>query len=171
MPLAVDQYAGRRDPRRRSPRLAPASQRRTTKIMGVSVRYLFVEPDDSVVLMSMARYGRIASGQGRVAKFAGKSVRVAEIVVDLLDRRPVAIKRSSYFLMQFTAEGKVDLLAEEERTRAAVDLAAGAVLGDARREGNLVPASSRFAKRRLEASQWEPSYQLRKRLIEAALGQ
>jgi hypothetical protein len=58
--------------------------------MGLSIRVFIVEDDDSINRLPLAQYERLLKRgpDERLLKYAGKRVRYALLVVDLVNRRP-----------------------------------------------------------------------------------
>ena len=61
--------------------------------MGLSIRIFIVEDDDTIKRLPLARYERLLKGDPdvRLSEYAGKRVRYALIVVDLVNRRPIEV--------------------------------------------------------------------------------
>ncbi len=66
--------------------------------MGMSLRVLFVNDDDSIQRFPPARYERLLerNPKERLSQYAGKRVRYILVVVDLLNREPVETLRVQY---------------------------------------------------------------------------
>jgi len=154
--------------------------------MGDSLRYFFVEDDDTIVPIPKARFERVFSGQGRAPRYAGKSVRVAAFGVELANRHPTGQYRASFYVIRFDESGKADQEQMLDQARAALDSTISPVLERSargadceehegsdrdKRDSNVIQASSKFAKRRMnETYGWTPGLQLRKRLVDLAMG-
>ena len=66
--------------------------------MGLSIRVFIVEDDDTIKRLPLARYERLLrrDPDERLSKYAGKRVRYALIVVDLVNRKPIEVVRDEY---------------------------------------------------------------------------
>ena len=66
--------------------------------MGLSIRIFIVEDDDTIKRLPLARYERLLKRDPdeRLLEYAGKRVRYALIVVDLVNRRPIEVVRDEY---------------------------------------------------------------------------
>ncbi len=84
--------------------------------MGLSIRVFIVEDDDSIKRLPLAQYERLLkrSSDERLLKYAGKRVRYALIVVDLVNRRPIDIVRDQFGFLDFDDEGQLKI-AEHEK--------------------------------------------------------
>ena len=60
--------------------------------MGLSIRVFIVEDDDSINRLPLAQYERLLKRDPNesLPKYAGRRIRYALIVVDLVNRRPIA---------------------------------------------------------------------------------
>ena len=61
--------------------------------MGLSIRIFIVEEDDTLKRLPMTRFDRLLKRDPNesLPKYAGKRVRYALIVVELINRRPIEI--------------------------------------------------------------------------------
>jgi len=66
--------------------------------MGLSIRIFIVEDDDTINRLPLARYERLLKRDPdeRLLRYAGKRVRYALIVVDLVNRKPIEVVRDEY---------------------------------------------------------------------------
>ena len=97
--------------------------------MGCSLRMFIVEDDDSLRRLSMARYGRLRNGgsEDRMPEYAGRSMRLATVVVNTFARVPISVWSETYEHLPFNSYGGFDTAAMEEsacefmRTHSIVD--------------------------------------------------
>ena len=63
--------------------------------MGLSIRIFIVEDDDTIKRLPLASYERLHKRDlyEQLSKYAGKRVRYALIVLDLVNRKPIEIVR------------------------------------------------------------------------------
>ena len=64
------------------------------------------------------------SSDERLLKYAGKRVRYALIVVDLVNRRPIEIVRDEFSYLDFDAEGRLKMGEHEKKDSLAFDMLA-----------------------------------------------
>lgn len=86
--------------------------------MGLSIRIFIIEDDDTIKRLPLARYERLLKRDPdeRLSKYAGKRVRYALIVVDLVNRRPIEIVRDQFDFLDFDDEGRLKV-AEHEKSK------------------------------------------------------
>ncbi len=116
--------------------------------MGLSIRIFIVEDDDTIRRLPLARYERLFNldPDERHLEYAGKRVRYALIVVDLVNRQPVEILRDEFGFLDFDDKGrlKVSELGIEESL--AFDMLAP-LLSD-QTNNQVIDARHKFAKKR-----------------------
>ncbi len=139
--------------------------------MGLSIRVFIVEDDDTIKRLPLARYERLLKRDSdeRLSKYAGKRVRYALIVVDLVNRRPIEILRDEFGFLDFDHKGrlKVSELGKEESL--AFDMLAP--LFPDQTNGRVIDAQHKFAKKRyLNKYSWSPRDDIRAAIAEAIFG-
>lgn len=140
--------------------------------MSLSLRYFFIDDTGQIHPVPLARYERIFSGQEAVPQYAGRKMRVAEVSVELVNGMPARTLRDAFSFLAFDGAGHVDQRFTDDYMRAASEAVSGAVLDkmDSAKSGGVLQAGGRFAKRRLEQThQWQPDYQLRKKILDQSL--
>jgi hypothetical protein len=133
--------------------------------MGLSLRIFLVEDDDSLHRLPLARYERLLRGKAgeRISQYAGKRIRYALVVVDLLDRRPVEIVHTEFSWLSLDSEGRLDRSGQEDEIRLAMQSISSVLEEDDSEQ--VVDARHRFAKKRYDHEyRWKPS-----RAIKAAI--
>jgi hypothetical protein len=94
---------------------------------------------------------------------------MVEAIVEVHERRPQAVVRVVYEMLGFDGAGRLDREAFLRQNMALCNSVGERVLrGLVEQETTLVDASSRFVAR---GGQWQPSPQLRQRILRAALGE
>ena len=85
--------------------------------MGLSIRVFIVEDDDSINRLPLVQYERLLkrSSDDRLLKYAGKRVRYALLVVDLVNRRPIEIVRDQFGFLDFDVEGRLKIAEHEKK--------------------------------------------------------
>ncbi len=139
--------------------------------MGLSIRVFIVEDDDTIKRLPLARYERLLKHDPdeKLLKYAGKRVRYALIVVDLLNRRPIEILRDEFGFLAFDDEGqlKISELGKEESL--AFDMLAP-LLSD-QTNSQVIDARYKFAKKRyFHKFSWTPTDEIRVAIAEAIFG-
>ena len=92
--------------------------------MGISLRIFLVNDDDSIQRLALSRYDRLLERdpKERLPQYAGKRVRYALAVVDLVDREPVEILRIQYSYLSFDSEGRIDAAEGEREARLLLEI-------------------------------------------------
>jgi hypothetical protein len=158
--------------RRKSPRQNLGHRdNRETQSMGLAVRVFLVEDDGYMRRLPLARYERLLRGEaeGFLPQYAGKRVRYALVVVDLVDRKPIEIRHVEYSWLSFDTEGHLDRSEERKEARLAME-----VLPPVTGEGSLqvVDARRRFARKSYDDRyKWKPTPDIQAAIIAATLGQ
>jgi hypothetical protein len=133
--------------------------------MGLSLRIFLINDDDSIQRLALAKYERLieCDRKERLPQYAGKQVRYALAVVELIHREPVEIILIQYSYLKFDSEGRLDPDYVEEEARLSLE-----VLPPLQMERDLWPvidARHQFAKKRFNHKyKWSPTPE-----IEAAI--
>ena len=92
----------------------------------------------------------------RLPEFAGKRIRYAELILDLVNRKPAEILRAIFSYMQFDAEGRIDSAYLEKQRRLSIDSIPPISLPSD--SENVINASHLFAQKRLyHQYAWKPT--------------
>ena len=75
-----------------------------------SVRIFFITDEDEILKVPIAKFERILKGsyEEKTERFAGKSIRAAEIAVMIENRKPVVVLRAIYYYLHFNEKGILD---------------------------------------------------------------
>ena len=78
--------------------------------MGTSVRIFLVQDDGSLKRFPLARFERLFQHHPdeSLPQYAGKKIRYALVIVDLVNREPVEILVIQYNFITFNSKGKID---------------------------------------------------------------
>ena len=139
--------------------------------MSYSPRTFIVGPDDTLYRLASAKFSRMVDDpeSHRLERFAGQRVRMAEAIVEVRDRAPVAVVRLIYEMLGFDAEGRLDRLTFIRQNAALAELAMSHVIPRLEAEETaVVDAGSRFVAR---GGRWQPSRSLEQEILRAALGE
>ena len=139
--------------------------------MGISLRIFLVNDDDSVQGLPLAQYDRLLQRDPKecLPQYAGKQLRYALVVVDLVNRRPVEILRIQYSLLSFDSEGRVDPADREKEAKLAFEVLPP--LPIKRRDMQVIDAQHRFAKKRYDDEyRWTPSPEIQAAIVEVIFG-
>ena len=136
--------------------------------MGIGIRVLLVDDDDSIKRLPLTRYERLVrrDPNEQLLQYAGKRVRFAEVAVELEERKPVQIIRAVFGILQFDSEGRIDAAEYEKEMRLSAEMMPP-ILAD-RPSPKIVDAKHKFAKKRfVDQFRWEPTPQIDKSIVEA----
>ena len=139
--------------------------------MGLSIRVFIVEDDDSINRLPLAKYERLLkrSSDERLLKYAGKRVRYALIVVDLVNRRPIEIVRDEFSYLDFDAEGRLKMGEHEKKESLAFDMLAP-ILSN-KTNSRVIDVQQKFARKRyFDKHRWEPTDEIVTAIAEAIFG-
>ena len=134
--------------------------------MGISLKIFLVDDDDSIERLPLTRYERLLRGEPeeRLLQYAGKRVRYALVVVDLINRIPVEILRIEHSFLSFDSDGRLDLSDREKWARLALDLLPPLPTGNDILQ--VIDARHHFAKKRYDNEhRWAPSQKIVKAVV------
>ncbi|AOJ01881.1 hypothetical protein WS70_08600 [Burkholderia mayonis] len=135
--------------------------------MGYSPRTFLIAADDSICRLSKRYWQMLGQPDShRLPAFAGQRVRIANLLVQLVNRVPTRGVYRDFMIVTFDADGALDIEQIMERMAAHGDvtLSGGSRNG---RDTKIVDATARF---KVQGGQWTPSPVLATALEEAALG-
>jgi transposase len=139
--------------------------------MGLSIRVFIVEDDDTIKRLPMIRFERLLNRDPneKLSKYAGKRVRYALIVVDLVNRRPIEIVKDEFAYLNFDDEGRLELSEHEQAESLAFDMLNFFSLKQ--KDKRVIDARHKFAKKRyFDKYRWEPSDEIIAAISEAIFG-
>ena len=139
--------------------------------MGLSIRVFIVEDDDSINRLPLAQYERLLkrSPDERLLKYAGKRVRYALIVVDLVNRRPIEVVRDEFAYLDFDEEGRFKEPEHEKEESSALDMLDFFSLEQ--QDKRVIDARHKFARKRyFDKHRWQPTDEIVTAIAEAIFG-
>ena len=137
--------------------------------MTYSPRTFILGPDDTLYRLASAKFSRMVDDPNshRLERFAGQRVRMAEAIVEVRDRAPVAVVRLIYEMLGFDGEGRLDRAAFFRHNAARAELAMSPVIPrSGAKETAVVDAASRFLAR---GGSWKPTPAQEREILRAAL--
>jgi hypothetical protein len=138
--------------------------------MGMACRVFFVDDNDSLKRISMARLDRLLHFDRResLPQYAGKRVRCAMAFSDVAGRRVLSIRNIDYFWLSFDDKGRIDKEEWEKGMRLGMELLPS--IFDGEHPKQVINAQHRFAKRRYEYEfMWKPSRKVEQAIVSAIL--
>ena len=139
--------------------------------MGLSIRIFIVEDDDTIKRLPLARYERLLKRDPdeRLSRYAGKRVRYALIVVDLVNRKPIEVVRDEYAYLDFDEEGRFKEPAYEKEDSSAFDMLD--FFSIEQQDKRVIDARHKFARKRyFDKHRWEPTDEIVTAIAEAIFG-
>jgi len=140
--------------------------------MGTGLRVFLVNDDDSLERFPLARLERLFQGhpEERLLQYAGKRVRYALVIVDLVNRKPIEILRIQYAILTFDSEGKIDSAELEKEMRLGVDMVPIGTIAPLSRK--VVDAEHHFLQKRYENRYlWKPTPEIEETIVKVVFGQ
>lgn len=137
--------------------------------MGLSCRRLFLANDGEIYRMSNAKFDRMVRSptSARIAHFAGQRIRSAEVMIEIVDRKPWRVYRTTFTIFQFDQQGCVDAGRYEEQQMAMVEVMIAPVFGGKKSTNNIVDAKEKFV---AQGGSWSPSVSLKNQIEKTAMG-
>ena len=126
--------------------------------MELSIRVFIVEDDDTIKRLPRTQYERLLkrSPDERLLKYAGKRVRYALLVVDLVNRRPIEIVRDQFGFLDFDDEGRLKVAEHDKKESLAFDMLAP-LLSD-QTNSRVIDGRHKFAKKSyIDKFSWTPT--------------
>ena len=137
--------------------------------MGFSCRMFIVHDDGTLVRLKSNIFDRLMRDPQHhsMPDMADKRVRMANILVELVNRRPIRVVRQTYFVAGFDQAGRLDAARFERQQLALVESALYPVFSTSNDDDRILDATSRFV---AQGGLWRPPAELAQRIDDAALG-
>lgn len=138
--------------------------------MGMSSRLFLLSSDDTLHALAGSAFMRMLRKEEncRIPDFAGQRVRQADVVIEMVDRKPVRVVHRTFSILAVDTNGllNVERLNLQQFARVEDFLVQG-LHGPAPSAAVVVDAANRFM---AQGGSWEPDDGLRRRIDAAALG-
>jgi len=134
--------------------------------MGLGTRYFIINEDDSLKRVPVKKIHRLFSREpgGRFPEYAGERVRSVAVILEFVQRKPIAPIKIDYYILTFNSEGWLDEAENQKEMRLASDLLGPGIL--ANHGTNVVNARDRFAKKRYAHKyMWQPTPDIEKAIL------
>jgi hypothetical protein len=139
--------------------------------MGLGTRIFIVKEDDSIERLSLKQYNRLIKGHpdGRLLQFAGKRIRYALMVLEMMNRKPIEILMAEYSFLAFDSQGRLDVSEREKSIRLAMDMLEP--IASEQKSRKVIDVKHKFAKRRFDDRYlWKPSPEIETAIQRAIFG-
>lgn len=136
--------------------------------MGVSSRMFLLDQDDDLYRLPNTKFDRILRDPNsyRILRFAGARVRMADVVVELVDRQPIRVLWRTFGILTFNEAGCFDPNAFDRHQRARAELALALPIPTSAGTAAVVDAAMRFV---AQGGRWVPPRVLARRIDEVAM--
>lgn len=136
--------------------------------MGLSSRMFLLDQDDKLYRLPNSSYEQMLQDpfSSPLTLFASQRVRMADLLVELLNRQPIRIVRSTYGIFTFKADGCFDPNTFERQQWARAEQALAPLSIEVGGTSTVVDAKTRFV---AQGGNWTPSPALAYRINDAAL--
>ena len=137
--------------------------------MGIGCRRFIVDDEGRLVRLRNTIFERLLHDPQHytMPALAGQRVRMAEILVQLADRRPIQVVRRVYFVVSFDEAGRLDTTRFQEQQWALAESALDRVFRAPSDDDRVLDAASRVI---AQGGRWRPSSELAQHTDDAALG-
>jgi hypothetical protein len=139
--------------------------------MGLGTRIFIVKDDDSLQRLSLKRYNRLIKGHPDegLKQFAGKRIRYALIVLEMINRKPVEIIMTEYSFLAFDSKGRLDAGEREKAVRLVMDTLEP--IAPEQKPDKIINVKHRFAKKRFDDQYlWKPVPEIETAIQRAIFG-
>jgi hypothetical protein len=138
--------------------------------MGLSSKLFLLAADDTLYALASSAFMRMLRREdvSRAPDFAGKRVRQASIVVEVVEGTPSRMVHWTFSILDFDADGLLDVERLSTQQFARLDDPFEPAGPAQRKGGSIIDAARRFVAR---GGSWEPDKRLLRRIEAAALGQ
>ena len=138
--------------------------------MGISSRMFLLDQDDDLYQLPNRMFERMLQDPAGnpITRFANQRVRMADLLVELVDRQPIRVVRSAYGIFTFNVDGCFDPSTFERQQWARAEQALAPLSAKLDGTSTVVDAKTRFV---AQGGHWTPSQTLASRIRDAALEQ
>ena len=137
--------------------------------MSLRCRTFLIADDGTLYRLANARFDRMLRNPAsyRLPAFAKQRVRMANIFVEVVDRVPVCVVRSTFAMLTIDDDGRIDSSKFTQQQFALAETALARVLTVSESNDGVIDATARFV---AQGGSWAPSHSLARAIEDAALG-
>jgi hypothetical protein len=137
--------------------------------MGLSCRRFLIARDDTLGRLANTTFDRMLRDPLNhcLPDFARQRVRMADVTVELVDRKPVRVVRRTFAILTFDDAGGIDTARFGRHQLALAASALDPVFAAHNRNDTIVDAAHRFI---AQGGSWTPSRRLARAIDDAAFG-
>ena len=140
--------------------------------MGLGLRIFFVDDEDSIHRIPVSRWDKLQDSDSdeHFPEHAGKCVRSAMVVLELVNRKPVAVNRTFFSQLYFNSNGQLDVDKILDAARLASDITELDFL-EAPKKTNVIDAKKQFSTKIYKnLFKWTPTPQINDAITKAIFG-
>jgi hypothetical protein len=136
--------------------------------MSLRCRKFLIADDGTLCRLANTRFDRMLRDPAsyRLPALAGQRVRMADIVVEVVDRVPVRVVRSTFAMLTIDDDGRIDSSRFIRQQFALGETALARVLAVSESNDGVIDATARFV---AQGGSWAPSPSLARAIENAAL--
>jgi len=137
--------------------------------MSLRCRTFLIADDGTLCHLANARFDRMLRDPASypLPALAGQRVRMANIFVEVVDRVPVRVVRSTFAVLTIDDDGRIDLSQFIRQQFALAETVLASVLAVSESNDGVIDATARFV---AQVGSWAPSHSLARAIEDAALG-
>ena len=137
-------------------------------VMGVAFRNFLIDREDCMYRLPNITFARMLDDpfSRGLPRFSGQRVRMADVAVEIINRQPIRVVRTSFSILTFDGQGFLDRTAFERHQYARAELALAPALGLPSRGKSLVEDRVKFID---HGGRWNPSNAIMRLIEKAAL--
>ena len=139
--------------------------------MGLGTRIFIVKEDDTLQRLTLKRYNRLNKGHPDegLMQYAGRRLRYALIVLEMINRKPVEVLMTEYSFLTFDSNGRLDAGEREEAARLSMDTLEP--ISPGKKPDRVIDAKHKFAKKRFsDRYMWKPTPEIESVIQKAIFG-
>ena len=137
--------------------------------MGVSCRMFLLDQDDHLYRLPNTKFALLRQDpeKHRILQFAGQRVRLADVMVELVERQPTQVIQITFGMLIFDEVGRFDPQSFDRQQFARAEWVMAPASHGTKRNAAVVDAVNRFV---AKGGAWSPSRTLDRAIRDAALG-
>lgn len=137
--------------------------------MSLRCRRFLIADDGTLCRVANARFDRMLRDPAshRLHVFAGQRVRMADVAVEVVDRVPVRVVRSTFAILAIDDDGRIDSIKFVRQQLALAETTLAPVLAVSEGNDSVIDATARFV---AQGGSWAPSHTLARAIEDAAMG-
>ena len=137
--------------------------------MSLRCRTFLIADDGTLYRLANAKFDRMLRDPAsyRLPALAGQRVRMANILIEVVDRVPVCVVRSTFAMLTIDDDGRIDSSKFTQQQFALAETALAPVLAVSESNDGVIDATARFV---AQGGSWAPSHSLARAIEDAALG-